>query len=418
MYGIIFWVSLALSCVGVTASVDGSKKDLTVVMVESPPYLMRKEEHDPMKGNMEFEGFGVDLVKVLEKQVKIKVNIKVVDKYGSTEPNGTWNGMVGELIDGKADMAIADLTITESREKVIDFSMPFMEGGIQMLARKSEVVEVSQFSFLDPFTTDVWIVIITSYLGMFLLYIIPVCINKKKPESEDKEKTPISLNCLKITTIIFTVFIVCIYSANLGLHANGGIKWRYQPVETVDDLARQNQIKYGCVKDGATAAFFRNSKVSVFNMLWDTMSENSSMFTNNAQEGIERVRHGDGKFVFFLESNMAEYVTERKCDLMAVGDKLNKISYGIGLPLNSELRKPINNALLKLESDGTLRRLKFKWWIMERGGGACMSGKTFDITQMDLQSIAGVFWLLLVCLICVIITFACESLWKVYQRRV
>ena len=45
------------------------------------------------------------------------------------------------------------------------------------------------------------------------------------------------------------------------------------------------------------------------------------MFTKNVQEGIERVRKEDGKYVFFLESNMAEYVSERQCDLEALGGK-------------------------------------------------------------------------------------------------
>ena len=67
---------------------------------------------------------------------------------------GAWSGMVGEVMTGKADLALADLTITAQREKVmmmimmmmmmmlmlimmmmkvVDFTVPFMQTGITIL---------------------------------------------------------------------------------------------------------------------------------------------------------------------------------------------------------------------------------------------------------------------------------------------
>jgi len=34
-----------------------------------------------------------------------------------------WDGMIKELLDQRADVAIADLTITYNREQVVDFTM-------------------------------------------------------------------------------------------------------------------------------------------------------------------------------------------------------------------------------------------------------------------------------------------------------
>ncbi|KAM3184965.1 hypothetical protein ACTXT7_007338 [Hymenolepis weldensis] len=41
-----------------------------------------------------------------------------------------WNGLVRELMDQKADMAITSLKITPNRSEQIDFSVPFLETGI------------------------------------------------------------------------------------------------------------------------------------------------------------------------------------------------------------------------------------------------------------------------------------------------
>ena len=44
-----------------------------------------------------------------------------------------WNGLVRELMDGTADMAIGAMTINFAREEVIDFTKPFMNLGISIL---------------------------------------------------------------------------------------------------------------------------------------------------------------------------------------------------------------------------------------------------------------------------------------------
>uniref|UniRef100_A0A1B0DJG1 Ionotropic glutamate receptor L-glutamate and glycine-binding domain-containing protein n=1 Tax=Phlebotomus papatasi TaxID=29031 RepID=A0A1B0DJG1_PHLPP len=51
-------------------------------------------------------------------------------------PKREWDGMVRELLEQRADLAIADLTITFDREQVVDFTMPFMNLGISVLYRK------------------------------------------------------------------------------------------------------------------------------------------------------------------------------------------------------------------------------------------------------------------------------------------
>jgi ionotropic glutamate receptor NMDA 1 len=44
--------------------------------------------------------------------------------------------MVGEILEEKADMIVAPLTINNERAKVIDFSKPFKYQGITILVKK------------------------------------------------------------------------------------------------------------------------------------------------------------------------------------------------------------------------------------------------------------------------------------------
>merc|ERR1711892_1523233 len=363
-------------------SLGDTKQNITVLMASSEPYLMLKEyggmkeygvrsmeEYEGLSVWEKYEGFSKDLVLELCKEAKINVDIRVVDSYGKyDENNGRWTGMIGELIEGTADMAIADLTITEARDKVIDFSVPFMKGGITILYKKPPPCEPNMFYFLTPFSMEVWISIIASYLGMVILYFISKLIKTKGSESDENKIASFSLPILKTTSAIFTIFLACIYTASL----SGSLTIRkISTFQSVEDLAFQNKIKFGIVSSGSTQAFFRDSDDEVYARIWLAMSQNSEFSSESNKEGVDRVLRDNGDYAFFMESNTAEYVTERICDLITIGGLLNQVDYGIGFPLDSIHRKPINQALLKLESEGTLKKLKTKWWKQKRGGGAC-----------------------------------------------
>lgn len=58
--------------------------------------------------------------------------------------------MVGELVRHEADMVVAGLTILLSRERAVEFSMPFMNLGISIMVykREPEVNIFIKFTFI------------------------------------------------------------------------------------------------------------------------------------------------------------------------------------------------------------------------------------------------------------------------------
>ncbi|GLD45984.1 glutamate receptor ionotropic, kainate 2 isoform X1 [Lates japonicus] len=75
-----------------------------------------------------------------------------------------WDGE--GAMDHRADLAVAPLAITYVREKVIDFSKPFMTLGISILYRKPNGTNPGVFSFLNPLSPDIWMYILLAYLGV------------------------------------------------------------------------------------------------------------------------------------------------------------------------------------------------------------------------------------------------------------
>ncbi|MEQ2215647.1 Glutamate receptor ionotropic, NMDA 2D, partial [Xenoophorus captivus] len=93
------------------------------------------------------KGFCIDVLKRLAKIVGFTYDLYLVTngRHGKNI-DGEWNGMVGEVVSNRADMAIGSLTINEERSEVVEFSVPFVETGISvMVSRSNGTVSPSAF---------------------------------------------------------------------------------------------------------------------------------------------------------------------------------------------------------------------------------------------------------------------------------
>lgn len=133
--------------------------------------MITKSSKD-LRGNDRYEGYVVDLVKELAKELNVRIEINIVkdEKYGSEDKvTKQWDGMIGEVMRGEADIAVADLAINSDREKVVDFTYPFMSTGISILYKKPITKETSLWSFLSPFSTIVWFYMFGAFVGVSVI---------------------------------------------------------------------------------------------------------------------------------------------------------------------------------------------------------------------------------------------------------
>uniref|UniRef100_A0A096M2S7 Glutamate receptor n=1 Tax=Poecilia formosa TaxID=48698 RepID=A0A096M2S7_POEFO len=410
-------------------------RTVVVTTIMEGPYVMQKKNWELYEGNDQYEGYCVDLASEIAKHIGIKYKISIVPdgKYGARDPETKiWNGMVGELVYGKAEIAVAPLTITLVREEVIDFSKPFMSLGISIMIKKPQKSKPGVFSFLDPLAYEIWMCIVFAYIGVsVVLFLVsrfsPYEWHAEEPEEGAAEQGPtdqppnefgifnslwfslgafmqqgcdISPRSLSGRIVggvwwFFTLIIISSYTANLAAFLT--VERMVSPIESAEDLAKQTEIAYGTLDSGSTKEFFRRSKIAVYEKMWSYMkSAEPSVFTRTTAEGVARVRKSKGKYAFLLESTMNEYTEQRKpCDTMKVGGNLDSKGYGIATPKGSLLRNAVNLAVLKLNEQGLLDKLKNKWWYDK---GECGSGggdsKDKSSQALSLSNVAGVFYIL------------------------
>lgn len=293
-------------------------QDLTVVTVESEPFVKFV--------NNEYEGFCVDL---LEKIAYIIPGFKY--KWKQMETNGSYNGMIQELVNGKADLAVTDLKITSEREAEVDFSLPFMNVGISILYKRPSLI----LSYL-------WI----GFLTVFLL--ITGALSQGTMKIEQLINTRILLSSSWLFFFFAAVYFYLITEP-------------HSIYNDIEELFLQNNVKFGLIPGGSTESFFRNSNFHIYQKIWKTIE------FGNQNELIQRVKKEDGKFAVFIPSVTIEYLVAQDCDFIQVGAPINSNRYGIAMKQGLRLRDKINQALVQLQETGVINQLKEKWWKNKEG---------------------------------------------------
>ncbi|XP_045929740.1 glutamate receptor ionotropic, kainate 4 isoform X3 [Micropterus dolomieu] len=416
---------------------------LTITTILENPYVMLRPNHQELEGNDRYEGFCVDMLKELADILKFKYRIRLVGDrlYGVPGANGTWTGMVGELISRKADLAVAGLTITAEREKVIDFSKPFMTLGISIMYRVHLGRRPGYFSFLDPFSPGVWLFMLLAYLAVScVLFLVArltpyewynphpclkgrcnLLINQYSlgnsfwfpvggfmQQGSTIAPRALSTRCVSGVWWAFTLIIISSYTANLAAFLT--VQRMEVPIESVDDLADQTAIEYGTMHGGSTMTFFQNSRYQTYQRMWNFMySKQPSVFVKSTEEGIARVLNSN--YAYLLESTMNEYYRQRNCNLTQIGGLLDTKGYGIGMPLGSVYRDEFDLAILKMQEDNRLEILKRKWW----DGGKCPKEEDHRAKGLGMENIGGIFVVLVCGLLVAIFMAVLEFVWMLRQ---
>ncbi|XP_072012045.1 probable glutamate receptor [Engystomops pustulosus] len=411
-------------------------KSLTVTTILEQPFAMTTDSG-------ELEGYCVDLLSELAQALEFNYTIHVVKDghYGSKDQNGVWNGMVGEIIRKEADLAVAPLTITTVRENAISFTKPFMQTGIGILLKKESSSGGSYlFGFLNPFSKELWIGIIISYvitsLCLFLVARLSPC-EWSEPSNEQNQYTllnslwfgigaltlqgvepqPKSVSARIIAVIwwLFSITLLAAYVASFASYVNS-TKDLTPNIETFADLLKQDKIEFGTLANSSTFNFFKYSKNPTFRMIYEYMDKRKDrVLVKSFSEGVQRVR--DSNYAFLGESISQDFVAAKHCDLVRVPEIIGGRGYGIAASLDSPLIRPLTIAILEQFETGNLEYLHQKWWE-----NTCTSAQTqAGWVPVQPHTLGGIFLILgiglALGLIVSFIELVCKSKSKAVQQQ-
>ncbi|KAK3577736.1 hypothetical protein CHS0354_005828 [Potamilus streckersoni] len=380
------------------------------------------------------EGLVMDILQKISKELKFDfvVFFKNDSSYGNLV-NGTWTGMVGNVLSGTADIIAGALSMNSSKMNAISFTHSFYHSGFDMISLTSGK-HISVTAFLCPFNIWEWLCIFatasitavaTALLewnspfglnpwsrrmgsnyslgsGIFMVYSLWFrhAVNIKYPKSWPSK---IVQNCWAWVAI----FLIARYTANLAAVMAGNSD-QEEMYSILDSRLHEKRI-----------AVVPNSAAEVF-----TKTINSGLgvklqrhYVHSVHEAFRKLR--DGEIDLFLDDHtMLEYhmhSEDTDCSLKYAGYLFGDESYAFGVRKDSWLKEQISALVLKYVKSGMIDELK---WRYLRNKRRCVnnlqSAKVWK--KFGLKHTEGLFIMLLVAVGVAVILLCFEHL--VYIRLV
>uniref|UniRef100_A0A8C4TI81 Glutamate receptor n=1 Tax=Erpetoichthys calabaricus TaxID=27687 RepID=A0A8C4TI81_ERPCA len=402
----------------------------------------RTERTGDPYGKLCCKGFCIDILKKLARTIKFSYDLYLVTngKHGK-KVKGVWNGMIGEVYYKRADMAIGSLTINEERSEIIDFSVPFVETGISVMVARSNGT-VSPSAFLEPYSPAVWVMMFVMCLTVVAItvfifeYFSPVGYNRcltsaKNPGGPTftigksiwllwalvfNNSVPIenpkgtTSKIMVLVWAFFAVIFLASYTANLA-----AFMIQEQYIDTVSGLSDKKfqkpqeqypPFRFGTVPNGSTE---RNIRSNYPDMHTHMIKYNQ----RTVEDALNSLKTGKLD-AFIYDAAVLNYMAgkDEGCKLVTIGSGkvFATTGYGIALQKDSKWKRPVDLALLQFLGDGDTQKLQTVWL-----SGICQNEKNEVMSsKLDIDNMAGVFYMLLVAMGLSLLVFAWEHLlyWK------
>ncbi|KAL7645090.1 UNVERIFIED_CONTAM: hypothetical protein RMT77_003468 [Armadillidium vulgare] len=444
-----------------------------VVIVQQPPFVMKKKTED---GKEIFVGYCIDLINEIKQIMKFEYELFEAPDgiFGNMNENMEWNGMIKELIEKRADIALGSISVMAERENVIDFTVPYYDlVGITIMMLKPKT-PTSLFKFLTVLEAEVWICILAAYVFTSLLlwlfdWFSPYSYqNNKEKYKDDDEKREFSLKeCLwfcmtsltpqgggeapknlsgrlvAATWWLFGFIIIASYTANLAAFLT--VSRLDTPIESLTDLSNQYKIQYAPMNGSSTMTYFERmagiedrfyeiwkdmslddtmneverAKLAVwdypvsdkYTKMWQSMQE--AGLPKTFEDALERVRASKSSsegFAYLGDATDIRYQVLTNCDLQIVGEEFSRKPYALAVQQGSPLKDQLNDAILKLLNQRKLETLKERWWNQNPEKKECEE-EDDQSEGISIENIGGVFIVIFVGIGLACITLAFEYWW-------
>lgn len=304
-------------------------------------------------------GFSIELLEIIAETLDWDVEINRVDLFAT---------MLSSVENGEADLAIANISITASREAHMDYSQPIFEAGLQIMVPSDGLEMPSLVSAL--FSADLLAAIAIAFVllmagGMMMWWFerrAQPYFDRSASEAwfpsfwwalnlvvnggfeERVPRTPVG-RLFAVLLVLSSLFVVSIFVAKIT--AVMTVDALNGSVNSVNDLYRQRVATI----ENSTAAEYLTGRDIVF----------------RSYSGLEPMladfEAGKIEAVVFDAPVLAYYATHRGADFASMaGPVFRRENYGIIFPTDSALVEDVNLALLSLRENGAYDELYRKWF--------------------------------------------------------
>ena len=325
-------------------------QDLTIATISRSPFSMFENGQDT--------GFSIDLWDALAKDIGKSFEYRRVTEFQE---------MLRLVEAGEVDAAVANISITASRESVMDFSQPIFEAGLQILMPAEKNSNLNLLKVI--FSRDLVIAIILAFAMLFGGGLLMWRFERGAQPYFDRtakeamfpafwwalnlvvnggfeERVPRTFfgRIFGVFLVLSSLFIVSIFVAKITAALT--VDAIQNSVDSVNDLYGN---RVGTIS-GSTASLYLNTRDLAF------------IGYQNPEELFADFESRDLEAIVFDAPILAFYASKSNGKAQLVGPVFLRENYGIALPSGSTLAEPLNQSLLRLRENGAYDRIYRKWF--------------------------------------------------------
>ena len=441
---------------GTKAIRPANRLRVTTILARPFAYFDNKSETDPSKLN----GYAIDLLKELSRLDGFEYELHFVKdgQYGGIdETTSQWNGMIGEVQKGEADLALAPITLTSERAQVVNFLPSFMRLELKFLIVRSfnTSYAYNPFSFLDPFDSSFYEVVIVSVLLLaFLLTTLSTIspygtrgkffLSRRAEKAEEAleanrnaehfsqvsrrhrillndrrdaytgmgfnnslhfvwsalfcqspERAPQSFSgkILALAWFFASTVFVAYYTANVVTSVSLHTK-TVNVIRSAEDLLLQPSIGFGTLANSATQTQLRESDTSIGRQMYRTITSGKSPLHHSVYsiaEALDLI--GEETFAFIADSIVVDFLAvESKCELKTVPLGFGSNEYALAVQKSFPFFHSLTHKIGALKGTNFFRMLWNKYFS---NLDSCneLDHSDDSVRSLTFTDLAGVFYM-------------------------
>ncbi|MEW2482618.1 transporter substrate-binding domain-containing protein [Mycobacterium sp. NPDC049093] len=331
-------------------------RSITVAVHALEPFVMET-------GSDTLTGFSIDLWEEIAQRLDWESDYQKWDDV---------RGQLQAVADGKAEVAIGAISLTSARERMFDFSQPTLDAGLQIMVPVHDTTPSTPglagfLGLIFSKTMLVWLMaaVVVSVLPAHIFWLVerrhasPAVSRAYLPgifqsfgwsvgSLVGRSSTAPRRWVTKSLAILWGfagIVFVAFYSANLT--ATLTVAKLESKISGPADLYDKT---VATVADTTSASYLRGMGVSATEM-------------HSIEECYEALRE-DGYDAVVFDAPVLRYYAAHRGDGVGVmaGPVFQDENHGFVFAVGSKLRKPIDQALLRMREDGSYDMIKEKWF--------------------------------------------------------
>lgn len=335
------------------APATAQDKPLTVITRVLPPFVIDEASS--------YTGFSVELWKAIATEIgrnsefKAKANVKE---------------LLAAVEAGEGELGIAAISITSERLGKFDFSQPMFESGLQILVPQETNAGLGLRQVLNIFTTGAMPTILAILAALVLIPAHLAWFAERRREDRlfsrqyfrgishaiwwatgastgQQPDAPRSLLGRVLAWLAIPVSVIFVAYFTAAVTAAITVQQLQGNISGPGDLPGQ--------RIGTTTGSTASNWLTEHNITPTEFQAIADAFAALERRQLDAVVFDAPVLLYYANHSGLGKV-------QVVGPIFRKENYGIAFPLGSDLRKPVNSALLKLRENGTFDALYARWF--------------------------------------------------------